>query len=60
MKPEKRLCYIFCLPFWPWPCENNNRIWNVFEQPTDRHVFVKILGTLSSDDDGVNENVRKQ
>ena len=33
----------FRLPLWPWPFTNNNWIWNVLEQPTNRNVFLKIF-----------------
>ena len=41
MKPDKLLCCLFSFAF--RPCTNNNRIWNVFEQLTNRNVFLKIF-----------------
>ena len=41
MKPDKLLCCLFSFAF--RPCTNNDRIWNVFEQLTNRNVFLKIF-----------------
>ena len=44
MKPGKLLCYMFLFAFLALTLhKQNNRIWNVLEQLTNRNVFVKIL-----------------
>ena len=43
MKPDKLLCYMFLFAFLALTLHNNNRIWNVLEQLTNRDVFVKMF-----------------
>ena len=43
MKPDKLLCCMFLFAFLALTRTNNNRIWNVLEQLTNRNVRVKIF-----------------